>query len=253
MALSLPPFPVTAQPGDYAWVDWYRQLGDFVKSISTVSWTAIDFTGSNLADLATRNHNDLENIQGGVGNERYHLTAAQHAALGGGVSSFNTRTGAVTLQKSDVDSLYSGDILTDTSTIDITQIVGQTSTPTSGQLGEVIITSDTITTVPMTPNTDMVALSMTVPAGVWELSGSSRFDSTLAGSITSVITSVNTTPTSNTLYNTIHPITSDSAVKDNGISYIVTLTTSSTVYLIVRANSSNVQYSTRILRAIRIG
>lgn len=39
------------------------------------------FTGKDLASLGTKNHNDLDNIQGGSASERYHLTSAQHTEL----------------------------------------------------------------------------------------------------------------------------------------------------------------------------
>jgi len=41
-----------------------------------VKWSnAIDFSGSNITDIETRLHNDLQSIQGGTASERYHLTA----------------------------------------------------------------------------------------------------------------------------------------------------------------------------------
>ena len=44
----------------------------------TISGTTID----NLTHITTRNHNDLQNIQGGNSTERYHLTAAQYGNVG---------------------------------------------------------------------------------------------------------------------------------------------------------------------------
>lgn len=60
---------------------WRRWFEDITKIISTlsgaagISWDALSKAGSNLADLVIRNHNDLENIQGGSVGQRYHLTS----------------------------------------------------------------------------------------------------------------------------------------------------------------------------------
>ena len=35
-------------------------------------------TGSNLIDILTRRHRDLQDLQGGTADEYYHLTSAQH-------------------------------------------------------------------------------------------------------------------------------------------------------------------------------
>lgn len=66
---------------------WYNQIRQFVSAgIGTIPWSAVSKVGANLTDIPTRNHNDLQNIQGGTALERYHLTAAQVASLGIGVT-----------------------------------------------------------------------------------------------------------------------------------------------------------------------
>lgn len=60
---------VTAQ-----WLQWFNRLQ---KTLQSFLWVAIDFGGSNLTDIQTRNHNDLQNFQGGMSNQHYHLTQAQ--------------------------------------------------------------------------------------------------------------------------------------------------------------------------------
>jgi hypothetical protein len=82
MADILPPAPVEAQFGAYNWVDWYKKVRDAINNAGSVTWANIDFSGSNITSIATRNHNDLQNIQGGTPGEYYHLTAAEYAALG---------------------------------------------------------------------------------------------------------------------------------------------------------------------------
>lgn len=86
MALQLPPYPVNSPPGSYMWTDWYRQLQTFVQGVSSISWNTLDKAGSNLADIQTRRHNDLQLMQGGQPNEYYHLTAAQWASIGPGLT-----------------------------------------------------------------------------------------------------------------------------------------------------------------------
>lgn len=80
MAL-LPPPPIGAKEGSYYWQDWYVKLYQF-GSTAGVPWDAIDKTGSDLATLATRKHNDLQSIQGGIPGQYNHLTNAQLTALG---------------------------------------------------------------------------------------------------------------------------------------------------------------------------
>ena len=50
----------------------------------TLSWSKVNKTGSNLTDLATRLHNDLQSLQGGASGEYYHLTNTQLTGLTGG-------------------------------------------------------------------------------------------------------------------------------------------------------------------------
>jgi len=81
---SLPPPPINDKPGSFTWMEWYRQLRNYVSTTGSVPWYVINFAGSNITDIAQRAHNDLQTIQGGTAGERYHLTAAQHAILSSG-------------------------------------------------------------------------------------------------------------------------------------------------------------------------
>ena len=89
-----------AQPprkDDRVFDDWMYRLWKRISSTAGLAWDLIDKTGSNLTDLETRNHNDLQNISGGASNDYSHLTAAQNTALTGG---------AVTaLHKHDFDNI----------------------------------------------------------------------------------------------------------------------------------------------------
>lgn len=81
---GLPPPPINDKPGSFTWMEWYRQLRNYVSTTGSVPWYVINFAGSNITDIALRAHNDLQTVQGGTAGERYHLTAAQHAALAAG-------------------------------------------------------------------------------------------------------------------------------------------------------------------------
>lgn len=71
-----------AQPprkDDSSFDDWMYRLWRRVSATAGIAWSMVDKTGSNLTDLTTRNHNDLQNIQGGA--DLQHLTAAQVLSL----------------------------------------------------------------------------------------------------------------------------------------------------------------------------
>lgn len=80
---KLPPTPVGVPPGHSYWNDWYEKLRDFIDN-AVQFFSDLDFTGSNITSIATRNHNDLQSFQGGASNDYYHLTGAQHTALTAG-------------------------------------------------------------------------------------------------------------------------------------------------------------------------
>ena len=82
MADILPPAPVNDPPSSYGWIDWSVKLVSFVNSQSNISWASINKAGSNLTDLVTRLHNDLQTVQGGAAGDRQHLTTAQLNAVG---------------------------------------------------------------------------------------------------------------------------------------------------------------------------
>ena len=101
MAVGLPPPPVNDQPGSFTWMEWYRQLRNYVSTSGSVPWYIINFAGSNITDIASRAHNNLQGLQGGTSGEQYHLTAAQYSALAAGPH--NNLTG---LQGGDAGARY---------------------------------------------------------------------------------------------------------------------------------------------------
>lgn len=78
--MALPPPPINSDPGSYAWNDWYVKLQKYV-SVSGVPWSAVDKTGSNITDVASRKHNDLQSIAGGLSGEYNHLSNAEYGKI----------------------------------------------------------------------------------------------------------------------------------------------------------------------------
>jgi hypothetical protein len=102
--------PTTSDPRELN--RWNIQLKQYLDDLSSlynglakIKWDGIDYTGSNLTDLETRNHSDLQNINTAT---YYHLTQVNHDDL--------TDGGATTLHK------HSHTILDDIGTNTHTQI-----------------------------------------------------------------------------------------------------------------------------------
>lgn len=111
MADLLPPTPVGVPPGHSFWNDWYEKLRVLVnQGAISVLWNNINFAGSNLTDLATRAHNNLQSVQGGSAGEFYHLTSAQHSEA----TSPRSSRGVDTTDDLIVDDATQGLVLKDT-------------------------------------------------------------------------------------------------------------------------------------------
>lgn len=93
MSNKIPPAPVGALPGSSYWNDWYERIRNLINS-GTISqlWSSLDFTASNITDIVTRAHNNLQSFQGGTAGEYYHLTSAQHAIVSVATSGTYTPT-----------------------------------------------------------------------------------------------------------------------------------------------------------------
>ena len=81
MAVQLPPIPNNPITDVFVWRDWFFKVSQLLVQQASIAWTSIDFTGSNLRDIVTRQHNALQDIQGGISNQYYHLSAAQYATV----------------------------------------------------------------------------------------------------------------------------------------------------------------------------
>ena len=150
MALNLTPPPVTEAPDSFAWQQWYIALTSFVTGSGTIAWDTIDKTGSDLADLADKDHNVLDSIQGGTTGEYYHLTAAQHTDLTG---LFTFKTIVVSGQSNVVadtltDTLTfvagTGITITTDATADSVTITGSNNFGTVAVSGQSNVVADTV-------------------------------------------------------------------------------------------------------------
>jgi hypothetical protein len=111
--MASPP-PINDNIGSHAWLDWFRQIDREIRSFSSVVWGNINFSGSNITDITTRNHNQLQSHDGGTSGQYYHLTQAQHTEATTFFANTNiTGAEAETLSNgSNADSLHTHDALT---------------------------------------------------------------------------------------------------------------------------------------------
>jgi hypothetical protein len=88
MSISPPPYrdkDLTSQ----AWQKWFASITDALKTVAATltSWTSINKAGSNLTDIETRRHDDLQNLNTAT---HTHLTASQYSELtSGGITSLH--------------------------------------------------------------------------------------------------------------------------------------------------------------------
>jgi len=84
MAQLIPPIPKELlTPDSYIWRDWFNNLRNILVGAieGTVAWASLNFTGSNITDLVSRRHTDLQSLQGGTAGQYYHLTAADYTSV----------------------------------------------------------------------------------------------------------------------------------------------------------------------------
>ena len=81
MALKLPPIPNNPITDTFVWRDWFFKVSQLLIQQASIAWSSLDFTGSNLRDILVRQHNALQEIQGGDGINSYHLTQTEHTSV----------------------------------------------------------------------------------------------------------------------------------------------------------------------------
>ena len=123
MSVQLPPIPNNPITDVFVWRDWFFTISQLLVQQASIAWSSLDFTGSNLQDIVTRQHNALQSIQGGIASQYYHLTAAEYAIVQafpaipltvanggtGATTATNARTNLVAAKSgtnSDITELY---------------------------------------------------------------------------------------------------------------------------------------------------
>jgi len=87
MAIQLPPIPNNPITDTHVWRDWFFKVSQILVQGAQIAWSSLNFTGSNIRDIQTRQHNALQDLQGGDGaTQYYHLTQAQYTNLTGGAA-----------------------------------------------------------------------------------------------------------------------------------------------------------------------
>lgn len=120
--MALPPPPIQDKPGTFTWLEWYRQLREYVSTSGSVPWYVINFAGSNITDIALRDHDQLQNVQGGTAGEHNHLTDAELTQI---QDNFHNSTASI--QGGTINEYYH---LTNTEHTALTNSVQGTWTPT---------------------------------------------------------------------------------------------------------------------------
>ncbi len=64
MTAGVPPPPLNSPNGSYYWIEWYTNLTNFLNG-QNIPWSSLNFSNAYLSDITHRNHNMLQNIQGG--------------------------------------------------------------------------------------------------------------------------------------------------------------------------------------------
>jgi len=125
---TLPPPPINDKPGSFTWLEWYRQLRNYVSTSGSVPWYIINFAGSNITDIARRDHNNLQGLQGGASGQMYHLTGDQAGGISNALEA-RTTDASITLPTTPTvliptTTIYSNGISYNNSTGEITFVNG---------------------------------------------------------------------------------------------------------------------------------
>lgn len=81
MAVKLPPIPNNPITDVFVWRDWFYKVSQALIQQASTNFVDLNFDGSNLQSIETRQHNALQSIQGGMGGQYYHLSASQYASV----------------------------------------------------------------------------------------------------------------------------------------------------------------------------
>ena len=81
MTIPISPIPNNPIAENHEWREWFFKLYQYTTQSGSQAFNGLNFLGSNIVSIVTRNHNDLTLIQGGDSLNRYHLTSAEHASV----------------------------------------------------------------------------------------------------------------------------------------------------------------------------
>jgi hypothetical protein len=81
MATKIPPIPNNPITDVFVWRDWFYKVSQALISQASTNFVDLNFTGSNLQSIETRQHNSLQSIQGGQGGQYYHLNQTQYNTI----------------------------------------------------------------------------------------------------------------------------------------------------------------------------
>jgi hypothetical protein len=83
--MAFPPIPLKdIKDLPFSFQEWLRQLQNLIGGTSgSVPWDSVSKTGASIADIPIRNHNNLQNIQGGGPTDYRHLTTTQLGSISG--------------------------------------------------------------------------------------------------------------------------------------------------------------------------
>jgi hypothetical protein len=82
MATQLPPLPNNPITDTFVWRDWFFKVSQILVQSAQIAWSSLNFTNSNLRDIVVRQHNALQDLQGGLGvTEMYHLSSTQYNSV----------------------------------------------------------------------------------------------------------------------------------------------------------------------------
>jgi hypothetical protein len=167
MASGLPPPPVNDKPGSFTWMEWYRQLRNYVSTSGNIPWYIINFSGSNITDIAARDHENLQGLQGGTAGEHNHLTNAQLAGIGVG-----THNSLTSIQGGSATERY--------------HLSAQQYNGISNSLNVVTTTSGIV--LPTTPTVFTPAVTSVLSNGISYNAGTGEMTFTNGGTYTLVLT-----------------------------------------------------------------
>ena len=78
MSVKLPPIPNNPITDVFVWRDWFYKVSQALLAQASTNFVDLNFTGSNLQSIETRQHNALQSIQGGASGQYYHLSQSQY-------------------------------------------------------------------------------------------------------------------------------------------------------------------------------